>query len=233
MMSALHWNSLLITAILLWLLPVNPVSAFQSHSVHRRPPMREQPAPATAALPPPAPTTLEQMPATPPKVDFSNGRLTIVAENSTLGDILRAVSIQTGAMLEMSADASERVVTHLGPGPIRDVMATLINGSHFNYVLVGSSAQPDKIDRVILTPLDWGTTSGDMPPRANGDAIPIDISSAAPSTRIVQRPIDDGAETAANTVSEEDSQAAQPPANVPEQAPQGVAGERSGQPGPQ
>jgi hypothetical protein len=231
MMSALHWNSLLITAILLWLLPVNPVSAFQSHSVHRRPPMREQPAPATAAVPP-APPTLEQKPATPPKVDFSNGRLTIVAENSTLGDILRAVSIQTGAVLEMSADASERVVTHIGPGPIRDVLATLMNGSHFNYVLVGSTAQPDKVDRVILTPLDWGTTSGNMPPRGNG-AIPMGGSRAAPSTRIVQRPVDDGAETAANTVSEEDSQAAQPPANVPEQSPQGVAGEGSGQPGPQ
>jgi len=46
---------------------------------------------------------------------------------------------QTGAEIEIPS-ATERVVTHLGPGPARDVMADLLNGSRFNYVLLGSPA---------------------------------------------------------------------------------------------
>ena len=77
--------------------------------------------------------------------------LTIVAENSTLSDILRAVRTQTGAAVEIPPNATERVVTHLGPGAPRNVLASLLNGSHFNYVMLGSPTNPDKVDRVILT----------------------------------------------------------------------------------
>ena len=65
------------------------------------------------------------MPAVPPKVSFSGGMLTIVAENSTLSDILRAVKAQTGAAVEIPPNATERVVTHLGPGAPRDVLSSL------------------------------------------------------------------------------------------------------------
>jgi len=84
------------------------------------------------------------MPAVPPKVSFSNGMLTIVAQNSTLGDILRAVRTQTGAAVEIPPNATERVVIHLGPGAPRDVLAALLNGSHFNYVMLGSPTNPAK-----------------------------------------------------------------------------------------
>ena len=91
------------------------------------------------------------MPAVPPQVQYSQGQLTIVAENSTLADILRGVRKQTGAVVEIPPNATERVVAHLGPGPARDVLATLLNGSHFNYVMMGSPAHPDSVDRLILT----------------------------------------------------------------------------------
>ena len=146
-MSAPCCNAALIgVAFLLWLLPAN---AFQQPPLHGRPIKREQLAPGSSHVPP----TLEQMPFVPPKVNFTNGQLTIVAENSTLGDVLRAVGTQTGAAIEMSTDATERVVAHLGPGPARDVITKLMNGSLFNYVILGSAAQPDHIDRVILTPM--------------------------------------------------------------------------------
>jgi len=41
-------------------------------------------------------------------------------------------------------------VTHLGPGPARDVMAELLNGSRFNYVLLGSAADNTALTRVVL-----------------------------------------------------------------------------------
>jgi hypothetical protein len=83
------------------------------------------------------------MPTSAPQVSFHNDQLTIVAHNSTLGDVLRAVRNQTGAAVEIPANATERVVGRFGPGPARDVLAVLLNGSHFNYVMLGSAATLD------------------------------------------------------------------------------------------
>jgi len=109
--------------------------------------------------PPPLPSgptgrPVQQMPldaiaAVPPQVTYENSQLTIVAPNSTLADILRAVRKQTGADIEIPA-APERVVTHLGPGPPREVMADLLNGSRFNYVLLGSPSDQSALTRVVL-----------------------------------------------------------------------------------
>lgn len=92
---------------------------------------------------------LDSMKPVLPDVSYKNGQLTIVAPNSTLGDILRAVRKQTGAEIEIP-DAPERVVTHVGPGPARDVMAELLNGSRFNYVLLGSPEDASVLARVVL-----------------------------------------------------------------------------------
>jgi len=95
------------------------------------------------------PIPLDSMAPVPPQVSYQNAQLTIVAPNSTLGDILRAVRKQTGAEIEIPA-APERVVTHLGPGSAREVMADLLNGSRFNYVLLGSPADNNVLTRVVL-----------------------------------------------------------------------------------
>ena len=92
---------------------------------------------------------LDSMAPVPPQVSYQNSQLTINAPNSTLGDILRAVRKQTGAEIEIPP-ASERVVTHLGPGPAREVMAELLNGSRFNYVLLGSPADNSVLTRIVL-----------------------------------------------------------------------------------
>ncbi|MGA8154454.1 MAG: hypothetical protein WB952_26150 [Terriglobales bacterium] len=93
----------------------------------------------------------EQMPALPPEVQFNQGQLTIMASNSTLGDILRAVHKETGASIDVPGNATERVVGQFGPGPARDVLTSLLNGSHFNYVLLGSAENFSALDKVILT----------------------------------------------------------------------------------
>src|SRR6266550_7616144 len=121
-------------------------------SARKRAVKQEEAAPAPQPPPPPPPPTLEQMPASAPQVFFRNGQLTIVARNSTLGDILRAVHTQTGASVDVPSNATERVVSNLGPGPARDVLASLLNGSHFNYVMVGSPNNPGALDHVILMP---------------------------------------------------------------------------------
>ena len=47
--------------------------------------------------------------------------------------------------------AEERVVTQLGPAPARDVMAALLNGSHYNYVMVGTETDSEAVAHIILT----------------------------------------------------------------------------------
>ena len=93
---------------------------------------------------------LDSMKPVAPQVSFQNGQLTIVAPNSTLGDILRAVQKQTGAEIEIPREAQDRVATHLGPGPAQDVMSDLLNGSHYNYILLGSSSDQSALTRVVL-----------------------------------------------------------------------------------
>jgi hypothetical protein len=114
--------------------------------------------PKKAALPPlPSGPTGRQVPQipldaiapVPPEVSFQSGQLTIVAPNSTLSDILKAVHKQTGAEIEIPS-ANDRVVTRLGPGPALDVMAELLNGSRFNYVLLGSPEDPNQLTKVVL-----------------------------------------------------------------------------------
>lgn len=95
------------------------------------------------------PIPLDAIAAVPPQVTFENNQLTINAPNSTLADVLRAVRKLTGADIDVPA-APERVVTHLGPGPARDVIAELLNGSRFNYVLLGSPTDSSALTRVVL-----------------------------------------------------------------------------------
>ena len=93
---------------------------------------------------------MDQIPATPAKVSYEGGLLAISAHNSTLSEILRDVKKLTGASIEIPQGASERVVADLGPGAPRDVLALLLNGTSFNYVMLGSSSDPKAVSSVIL-----------------------------------------------------------------------------------
>jgi hypothetical protein len=123
-------------------------AAVQTHHKTKKQPAPPPPLPSGPAGPV-QPIPLDSMAPVAPQVSYQNEQLTIVAPNSTLGDILRAVRKQTGAEIEVPA-APERVVTHLGPGPAREVVAELLNGSRFNYVLLGSSANDAALTRVVL-----------------------------------------------------------------------------------
>lgn len=158
----------LASATLAFLLLPNS-AAGQRRQSRKQSPKQEQVAPAPQPpVPPPPPPTPEQMPASPPQVTFNNGQLTIVAQNSTLGDILRAVRAKTGAAVEVPGNATERVVANIGPGPAREVLASLLNGSHFNYVMLGSATQADMVDRIILT-----SKSGAEPTTAASGPTPV------------------------------------------------------------
>jgi hypothetical protein len=129
-------------------------------------------------------TAAQAHPASPdlPKVTYLNGQLTITARNARLGDVLRAVSTQTGAVIEFPADrAGERIFAQDGPRPVRDVLAALLSGSRFNYVMLGSPSNPNVLERVILTNSDQpaGATPSEV---ANQTAPPVvAVQAAAPA----------------------------------------------------
>jgi hypothetical protein len=107
--------------------------------------------------PPPKPPTPAQLPAKPPEVILEDRQLWILADNSTLGDILNLVRTRTGAVIEVtSGDVSERVMGRFGPGPARDVLSALLNGSHFNYVLTSPGDDPTGLSHVVLIPKPAG-----------------------------------------------------------------------------
>jgi len=115
-------------------------------------PSAAQPLPQ-APPQPVAPPRPEQMTPVAPQVTYQNGQLSIQAQNSTLSSILSAVHARTGARVEMPADtANDRAAAQLGPGNPRDVLASLLQGSRFDYIVIGSPTDPDALSEVILTP---------------------------------------------------------------------------------
>jgi hypothetical protein len=161
MSAGFRLTGLLLTGVLF--LPIGGLADTpKTHPVHK---IKKQTTPPPPPLPsgpqgPVPQVPLDAIPAVAPQVSYQDGQLTIVAPNSTLGDILRGVRKYTAADIEIPATANERVVTRLGPGPAREVMAELLNGSHFNYILLGSPGDANALVRVVLVPKSGPDTPG-------------------------------------------------------------------------
>jgi hypothetical protein len=139
-------------------------NSFASESPARTKSRSKKPAPVNSVpdfSPGPLPAVpLDQVPTTAPQVSYQAGVLTINAQNSTLNEVLKAVKAKTGAAIEIPGGANERVVGRFGPGPARDVLALLLNGSHFNYVLLGSPTDPAAVSQVMLMAKNGGGVPG-------------------------------------------------------------------------
>lgn len=132
------------------------------------------------------PIALETGPTTKPSLDvsFRNGLLSIRANKTSLSEVLFAVHQRTGAEVAVAAGAEqEQVVADIAPGPAPEVLARLLNGSRFNFLILSSAADPSKLDRVILSPRGEGgvTPMPAMPRDEDADAdAPQPVVSARP-----------------------------------------------------
>jgi hypothetical protein len=212
MSAGLKLTGLLVAGVLC--LPVAGRADTQTaHRVHK---VVKKPQP----LPPPLPSgpqgpvpqiPLDSIPAVAPEVSYHDGLLTIVAPNSTLGDILRGVRKHTSADIEIPATASERVVTRLGPGPAREVVAELLNGSRFNYILLGSADDANLLVRVVLV----AKTGPDTP---DSQAAPGDNKATPPAVAAnaaAEAPDADATEDAVEDTPEQGTAEAEQPAAAP------------------
>lgn len=126
-------------------------------------PVQPQEVDLPPVIPPPPPATVEQKPAQPPTVVWDGKLLTIDGDNSTLAAVLIAVRERTGASVEIpGAAAGERVFVHLGPGPARDVISSLVYGTPFDYIVETAEDDPDTLRKVVLTARGLGDTSTDV-----------------------------------------------------------------------
>jgi hypothetical protein len=193
-----------IAILCLGLLSLASADSVQSKRKQKKQELPPLPSGPTGPVPP---IPLDAIAPVAPQVTYQDGLLTIIANNSTLGDILRAVRKQTSAEIEIP-DAKERVVTHLGPAPAREVIAALLNGSRFNYVLLGSPLDPNALTRVVLV-AKTGLVNGGSPQQF---AQPM--NQAAVPTPQGETPRDDAAEMNSDDDTTEDAapvQAEQPP----------------------
>jgi len=96
------------------------------------------------------------------EVSFRDGLLGIHADKVTLSEVLFAVQQRTGAQVSIAAGAEqERVVADIAPAPAPEVLARLLNGSKFNFMILSATNNPAQLDRVILSA------------RADGGVIPL------------------------------------------------------------
>ena len=98
-------------------------------------------------------------------VSFQNGLLSVRTKNATLAQVLFEVHRQTGADIAVPAGAElEQVVADLGPAPAKDVLAALLNGTNYNFILLGNDGDAT-IQRVIISPKSRGAEAY-VPPAA-------------------------------------------------------------------
>ncbi|HUR36395.1 MAG TPA: hypothetical protein VM009_01170, partial [Terriglobales bacterium] len=109
------------------------------------------------------------------RVSYQSGILTIVAENSTMADVISQVRAATGIKIEtVGGPSGERIAVRIGPAPVRDVLLSLVQGSQYDFIILGVEGQPNAVERMILTPKSGSGTiasAAAQRPPTSGNAV--------------------------------------------------------------
>src|SRR6202012_4087645 len=106
----------------------------QTHAPQTKQPAQQSTAADAAKegqLPPPA-----DQPPNPAVIRWDSRGLEIEASNPSLDQTLRQVAAATGAKLE-GLTQDQRIFGTYGPGPRRDVLSKLLEGSGYNVIMYG------------------------------------------------------------------------------------------------
>jgi hypothetical protein len=191
--------------------PAKNATAAKAKTSSRKKAKAVIPQPLPAQEMPPLPATLMNSAPVKPNVTLDGGQLTIDAPNSTLNDVLNGVRKATGASIE-GAVPTERVAVKLGPGNPEQVLAALLRGTPYDYVILGALGKPDVVTRVMLTQQSSqsSSASSDAPqPPAGG---PLQPRVSEPRRQLTEE------EVQAEQTPPDDAAAA--PESVPAPAPQ-------------
>jgi hypothetical protein len=116
--------------------------------------------------PPPPP-----QPAAPPVAQVTDGKLAIRASGQDFASVLESVRSATGLTVEMPPGInSDPVFLNVGPAPVADALVALLEGTNYNYIIVGSEGDSRVVKRLILTERSTGpatlVASSQGPPAA-------------------------------------------------------------------
>ncbi|PWT79612.1 MAG: hypothetical protein C5B58_13150 [Acidobacteria bacterium] len=186
----------------------------------KKAPQAANQAPAEPAGPPPAQIWLPPLQAAQhaPVIVWDGQLLTIDAENSSLSDVLLAIRSRTGASIEMPASTNrERIATHLGPAPVREVISSLLYGTDFNYVIQSVEGDEAALGKVIITARDGEQSdelaAGDTRSNSSNPKMRLMPGYAAPGKRdfevSLSNATDDSSSNVAETPAAEPSGSAQ------------------------
>jgi hypothetical protein len=136
------------------------------------------PAFQPTAAPPP---TAAQLPPKHAQVTYTNGDLSISADNASLNQILRQIEHETGIKITGGV-ADERVFGQYGPAQPSQILAQLLDGTGSNMVI--EHRDPTIPAELILTPRHGGPT----PPSPNAAAFddrpePREVAPVQPGPR--------------------------------------------------
>lgn len=171
-----------------------PPAAHAHKSVHTH----EKPSPAVPApLPPPPPApVLPPVPNWPANdlpgaasVVYDSRGLLIVASNSSLSQILKDISTDTGAKVE-GLGADQRIFGTYGPGPARDVISQLLDGSGYNVLMIGDrgAGTPRRIVLTIPPGSAMQTTAKKTPTPPSNEETDSDQQAPEPEAEQEQPP---------------------------------------------
>jgi hypothetical protein len=110
-----------------------------------------------------APATQQAVATTPPAayadippgqvvVTYLNGALTVKVNNAPLSKVLRAVCSQIGAEFDFTSGADEQIFADLGPEPAKKVIASLLEGAPYNYVMARSADDQNSVINLVVFP---------------------------------------------------------------------------------
>jgi hypothetical protein len=84
-------------------------------------------------------------------VRYETGRLQIMADDSSLSDILGAIGPLIGSRIDVPPElANERVAVNLVSALPKEALGALLGGSRYDYIIMGSPEHPDAINHVII-----------------------------------------------------------------------------------
>ncbi len=145
------------------------------HAVHHRHHAKPQAAAvAPAPVAPPPPLRPAEQPPNPATIDFSSGLLSVRAQNSSLASILTQIQHQTGLVIDgLSHD--QRIYGQYGPGSISATLSALLDGSGYDFVIVGGGSGSTAAKLILSAPGSSGAVAP-VPVVNNGATPPADAN---------------------------------------------------------
>lgn len=125
-------------------------------------------SPQIAAVPPTPPPV-------PKKVEilFQGGKLSVTSNKASLAEVLNELRVQTGADIPVPPGAEQEVVAvMLGPASPREVISRLLDGSRYNFIIVGTDQDANQVERVILSPKSAANMPAESRPPIS-DSVPV------------------------------------------------------------